>query len=305
MKLVARIAILATFLCNQKCIAHPFFHKQRPSGAALAPPKRRALESISSIRGGDLGPIKAETLAKTYAVGAAMDTTCFSFEPRRALSAMGVTIESDSSSEFLLRDIGFHAMTATIACGLSLWTNLSTEAILGRALCARLAFYALALFTGSSGKTGPPTGTNLVLSGAGVAAAVFSLLTGKGDPLMAARVVSALYLAHGALLRLCPGYTFKIFSGYDIVAYGDTEDELAMTMFSFVGDYKIVVQLLVFLLASGTDPTKAIGYSSLASVFFMLDALFGFKLQTVLDFHWSWVVATLAFLAALAGGILI
>ena len=160
--------------------------------------------AILNLRGGDLGPISADALAKTFGVLAIGDALSGAIKPSEVWEKLGVSLEKGSKGEhYLGHGLASSAASLAVTSLLTLFGKTSTEEAIAFGFLSRAVFMSEMLLTGKYKDLGVPQVPhmliNLILLGT-----AFSLLSGQGDYMAAAKLISIVLCGHGALLFLNP-----------------------------------------------------------------------------------------------------
>jgi hypothetical protein len=246
--------------------------------------------TIMKLRGGDLGPIDGDILAKTFGVLAAGDALAGTVQPAKAWEMFGVTIEPGSKGEhYLGHGMASSATSLAVTSLLALTGKASVNEAIGYGILARCAYLTEALLTGKHKELGIPTMPHVVMYLVLLGTA-FGLLSGNADYENAGKVVSLLLAGHGALLFLNPRID---------------DDDKTKQMARFDGGYMFISSFYSALLAFGVEPVAAMGYAAVACVplffslldLFEVDELFGLS-------PGSWMAALAVFCGVSAFGML-
>lgn len=196
---------LASPLCSaikapvSPCTRTPFV--SRKDTAVSSNTSRSA---VLDLRGGDLGPISGDALAKTFGVLAVGDALSGAIKPAEVWGKLGVSVEPGSKSEhYLGHGLASSAASLAVTSLLTLFGKTSTEEAIAFGFLTRAVFMSEMLLTGKYQQLGVPQVPHmliyLILLGTS-----FSLLSGQGDYMAAAKLISVVLCGHGALLFLNP-----------------------------------------------------------------------------------------------------
>lgn len=170
----------------------------------FAIPKKSTQESILNLRGGDLGPISSNTLAKTWAVLAAGDALSGTINPVVVWEKFGVAVEPGSKGEhYLGHGLGSSAATLAVTAYLATSGKTSVNEAIGFGLLTRCAYMTEMLLMGKYTQLDVPTVPHVTIYVILLATA-FGLLSGNSDYAALAKVVSIVLAGHGGLLFLNP-----------------------------------------------------------------------------------------------------
>jgi hypothetical protein len=154
--------------------------------------------------GGGLGPVSADTLAKTFGILAVGDAVAGAVKPVEVWDKFGITIEPLSKGEhFLGHGFASSASALAVTSLLALFGKASTEEAIAYGFLTRGAFMTEMLLNGKCKELGMPSIPYLTLYLI-LLATSFSLLSGNGEPMVPAKILSILLAGHGALLYLNP-----------------------------------------------------------------------------------------------------
>eukprot|EP00567_Pseudictyota_dubia_P014488 CAMPEP_0197446520 /NCGR_PEP_ID=MMETSP1175-20131217/11453_1 /TAXON_ID=1003142 /ORGANISM="Triceratium dubium, Strain CCMP147" /LENGTH=283 /DNA_ID=CAMNT_0042977653 /DNA_START=85 /DNA_END=936 /DNA_ORIENTATION=+ len=243
-----------------------------------------------SVRGGDLGPISAGELAKTFGVLAIGDAVSGAVAPVEVWEKIGVNIEKGSKGEhYLGHGMAASALSLSVMSLLALFEKCSTQEAIAYGFLTRGAFMTEMLLNGKYKELGVPSAPHLAIYLA-ILATSFALLSGKFEPMNAAKIISVLLSGHGALLFLNPR---------------TNDDDKTKKMAKIDGGYMFISSVFAAFLAFGVDPVRAMGFTSIACLPLMLsvfdlisaDEIFGLSPST-------WLVALFVFIGASAYGML-
>ena len=163
-----------------------------------------AKDSALKLRGGDLGPISSENLAKTFGTLAIGDALFGTIKPIDVWRKFGVTIEPGSKGEhFLGHGMAASAASLAVTSLLALSGTTSTKEAIGYGFLARCAYMTEMLLTNKYEDLGVPVLPHIVvylllLTTSG------GLIGGAADGGTMAKVMSLLLAGHGALLFANP-----------------------------------------------------------------------------------------------------
>ena len=176
--------------------------------ASISPRTRSATflsDSALLVRGGDLGPISGEALAKTFgvlaigdAIGGSVSSTAEVYEK------FHITVVPGSNGEhYLGHGIASSASQLAVTSLLALTGTTSVEEAVGFGMLARSAYMTEMLLTGKYKDLGVPTVPHLLVYMLLLGTA-FGLLSGSSDGVTLAKIVSVILAGHGSLLFLNP-----------------------------------------------------------------------------------------------------
>lgn len=179
----------------------PFVSRKDTAVSSTTSTSRSAL---LDLRGGDLGPISGDALAKTFGVLAVGDALSGAIKPAEVWGKLGVSVEPGSKSEhYLGHGLASSAASLAVTSLLTLFGKTSTEEAIAFGFLTRAVFMSEMLLTGKYQQLGVPQVPHmliyLILLGTS-----FSLLSGQGDYMAAAKLISVVLCGHGALLFLNP-----------------------------------------------------------------------------------------------------
>lgn len=156
------------------------------------------------VRGGDLGPISGEALAKTFGVLAIGDAIGGTVSTAEIYEKFHITILPGSNGEhYLGHGIASSASQLAVTSLLALTGTTSVEEAVGFGLLARSAYMTEMLLSGKYKKLGVPTVPHVLMYTLLLGAA-FGLLSGSTDGVTLAKIVSVILAGHGSLLFLNP-----------------------------------------------------------------------------------------------------
>ncbi|KAL9179123.1 hypothetical protein ACHAXT_000165 [Thalassiosira profunda] len=210
----------ALLLAALAALAAPAAAFLKPSGKGKS---HSAAAAALNLRGGDLGPISGDALAKTFGVLAVGDALAGTVHPADVWDKFGVTVEKGSKGEFYLG----HGL-ATSAAAL--------------AVTSLLALSGTTTYEEMGVPVTPHVVIFLVLLGTAV-----GMISGGSDYGALAKVVSLLLAGHGGLF---------------LVRQTDEDDD-TKKMAKVDGGYMFVSSLFSALLAFGADPVWAMGCTAL------------------------------------------
>jgi hypothetical protein len=221
------------------------FHPSSHGTAFLSDANKLALQ----IRGGDLGPVSGDTLAKTFGVLAIGDALGGTIKTAELYEKFHITVEPGSSGEhYLGHGIASSAASLAVTSLLALTGKTSTEEAIGFGMLARSAYLSEMLLTGKYKKLGVPSVPHVIIFLILLVTAFGLLNGGNSDYVALAKVISVVLAGHGALLFLNPRID---------------EDDNTKQMAKVDGGYMFVSSLFSALLAFGVDPVKAMGYAAI------------------------------------------
>jgi len=207
-----------------------------------------AQKSALLVRGGDLGPVSGEALAKTFGVLAIGDAIGGTVRTAELYDKFHITVLPGSNGEhYMGHGIASSAASLAVTSLLALTGTTSVEEAVGFGMLARSAYMTEMLLTGKYKELGVPTVPHVIVYLLLLATA-FGLLSGNADGVTLAKVVSVILAGHGGLLCLNPRID---------------EDDDTKQMAKVDGGYMFVSSLYSALLAFGVDPVKAMGYAAI------------------------------------------
>lgn len=255
-----------------------------------------SLKRALDVRGGDLGPIDSKTLAQTFCILASCDALCGALAPVTSMAWAGVEISSGSLEEHYLHGLAASAATTAVSTYLAT-TGMAVEKAIGYGFIARLCSISFMILTNKYHELG----MNNAMFGsmyAVLVATIFSLFTGKGDPMGLTKLVSLLLAVHGVSLYLLPDMFMKA----GVVPL----DPTAVTMASIDGAYMFVSSVVTGLLANGVDPEKVSGYAALCFLPVLIKVRDVISVEAYLGISTGlWMVAIAVLLGAIATGTVI
>eukprot|EP00984_Skeletonema_dohrnii_P006230 scaffold2239_cov114-Skeletonema_dohrnii-CCMP3373.AAC.11 len=207
-----------------------------------------AHKSALLVRGGDLGPVSGEALAKTFGVLAIGDAIGGTVKTAELYDKFHITVLPGSNGEhYMGHGIASSAASLAVTSLLALTGTTSVEEAVGFGILARSAYMTEMLLTGKYKELGVPTVPHVIVYLLLLGTA-FGLLSGNADGVTLAKVVSVILAGHGGLLCLNPRID---------------EDDDTKQMAQVDGGYMFVSSLFSALLAFGVDPVKAMGYAAI------------------------------------------
>lgn len=190
----------------------------------------------------------------------------------------GIDIEEETMSTYLLRAIGAISIGAGVNVFLAIIGNLPAERAMGYALLPRLLLVLKSFLTGTFDKLGMQK-RFLSFNTVVMCWSTFSLLTGMGNPLVAAKVFSSMAMLKAAFLILRTEAASKKYFGVDV---GGDEKEKARALCRALGNELLTSAFLMSSLAFGMKPTNAAGYTSILWTVLLLDMGFVSKTWKVM-----------------------
>ncbi|KAK1747570.1 hypothetical protein QTG54_001533 [Skeletonema marinoi] len=207
-----------------------------------------AQKSALLVRGGDLGPISGEALAKTFGVLAIGDAIGGTVRTAELYDKFHITVLPGSNGEhYMGHGIASSAASLAVTSLLALTGTTSVEEAVGFGMLARSAYMTEMLLTGKYKELGVPAVPHVIVYLLLLGTA-FGLLSGNADGVTLAKVVSVILAGHGGLLCLNPRID---------------EDDDTKQMAKVDGGYMFVSSLYSAILAFGVDPVKAMGYAAI------------------------------------------
>lgn len=156
------------------------------------------------VRGGDLGPISGEALAKTFGVLAIGDAIGGTVSTAEIYEKFHITVLPGSNGEhYLGHGIASSASQLAVTSLLALTGTTSVEEAVGFGMLARGAYMTEMLLSGKYKELGVPTSPHVLMYTLLLGAA-FGLLSGSSDGITLAKIVSVILAGHGSLLFLKP-----------------------------------------------------------------------------------------------------
>ncbi len=156
------------------------------------------------VRGGDLGPISGEALAKTFGVLAIGDAIGGTVSTAEIYEKFHIIVLPGSNGEhYLGHGIASSASQLGVTALLALTGTTSVEEAVGFGMLARSAYMTEMLLSGKYKELGAPTVPHVLMYTLLLGAA-FGLLSGSADGVTLAKIVSVILAGHGSLLFLNP-----------------------------------------------------------------------------------------------------
>lgn len=229
--------------------------KSLTPSAMLLIPRGGSVSSIPTLASGIDG---TTLLALAASVLFLANGLLFGLAPSLGASLFGVDLEDDAFSRYLLGAIGAVAIGHGINILLASVSGLSPQRAIGFGLLARLTFlaksFALNTYEKMNAKTGFMSVNTAVMSWT-----TFSLLTGAGNPFLAAKVFSTMSLLKAFMLLMTPTKGATKMFGLD----ASTENMVKpRTLCQILGEHLAVSGVLMEALAFGVEPLRAVGLSS-------------------------------------------
>lgn len=163
-----------------------------------------AKKSALLLRGGNLGPISGEALAKTFGVLALGDALAGTVKTAEVYEKFHITVVPGSNGEhYLGHGVASSAASLAVTSLLALTGKTSIEEAIGFGMLARSAFMTEMLLTGKYKQLGVPTAPHVVVY-LFLLGTAFRLLNANSDSVTLAKVVSVILAGHGGLLFLNP-----------------------------------------------------------------------------------------------------
>ena len=179
-----------------------------------------AQKSALLVRGGDLGPVSGEALAKTFGVLAIGDAIGGTVKTVELYEKFHITVLPGSNGEhYMGHGIASSAASLAVTSLLALTGTTSVEEAVGFGMLARSAYMTEMLLTGKYKELGVPTVPNVIVYLLLLGTA-FGLLSGNADGVTLAKVVSVILAGHGGLLCLNPRIDGKLRSSSFQSCYG-------------------------------------------------------------------------------------
>lgn len=262
---------------------------------------RSHVKTALKLRGGDLGRISGDDLAKSFSVLASCDAIGGLLCPRASMKMVGVDIASGSISETCLTALGASAATISISGFLAVTGKTSVNEAVGYGLGARLAVATYLIATGKHTDLGVPkpmVGTMWAL----LTYTVWALFQGRDEGVPLAQVVSLMIASIGYCMWSKPECVVEKAKK----AGGTTTkgaDSTAVAMAGLNGGYMIASGLTTALLVSGNDPAKTVGYVALSYIPTIMKYADAFKIEEFAGIDVSvWGLAIMAALLSVFAG---
>ena len=220
MKVIATTLLAAA--ASLPLATHAVISHARTSTPFLSQKSKQARGTtfLNVPRGGDLGPIKGSTLAKTFGVLAIGDGLAGTLAPVEVWDKFGIKIERGSKGEhYLGHGLASSATSLAVTSLLALTGKTSAEAAIGYGFLARCAYMTDSLLTGTYKELGVPTVPHVVIYLILLGTA-FGLISGNANYVDLAKVVSLLLAGHGGLLLVNPRTDGKFGIRYIVYTYG-------------------------------------------------------------------------------------
>ena len=199
MKIISLLLLTLTASYPAKAIPY------RPSSthAFISKKKFSSKDTLIKLRGGDLGPISSDALAKTFGVLAG-DAVAGTVAPIEVWDKFGIKVEPKSKGEhYLGHGIGSSASSLAVTSLLASTGTTSTEEAIGYGILTRCAYMTEMLLTNKYKELGVPTTPHITIYLILLVAA-FGLVSDNSDYVGLAKVVSIVLAGHGGLLFLNP-----------------------------------------------------------------------------------------------------
>ena len=174
-----------------------------PAPFALKKTKSVPKERILNIRGGDLGPISSNTVAKTFSVLAAGDAIAGTIAPVEVWKRCGIEIEPGKGHHYLGHGLGSSAATLAVTGYLATSGKTSVNEAIAFGILTRCAYMTEMLLCGKYTELDVPV-TPHILIYVFLLVTAYGLLSGDSGYDALAKVVSIVLAGHGALLFLNP-----------------------------------------------------------------------------------------------------
>jgi len=221
--------------------------------------------SFLSIRGGDLGPVKSDSLGQIFTILPSLDAVTGTFAPISSVSKMGIEIDKGSMDEVLVQAVGAHAAGVAVTNYLATTGKTSINEAIGYGLLARIILMIkIALTHSELVKTFNLFPTVLVL---GVSSTItYGLISGNLDASLCGKVVASLLALGGVTCFTSPDFIAKKIMNIDLTEKGDN----TRWFFKSVAMYAIAGSLQIGLYLNSIKPEQSVGYLSLYFIPFVL-----------------------------------
>lgn len=198
------IAALLLSFASPQAIQANFFATRTLASFVPQENKSYAQDSILNLRGGDLGPISSNTIAKTFSVLAVGDALAGTLKPIDIWGKFGVELEPGSKGEhYLGHGLGSSAASLAVTGFLATSGKISVNEAIAYGILTRCAYMTEMLLSGKYTELDVPTTPHVVIYLVLLVTA-FGLLSGNSGYDALAKVVSVVLAGHGALLFLNP-----------------------------------------------------------------------------------------------------
>ena len=174
-----------------------------PAPFALKKNKSVPKDHILNIRGGDLGSISSNNLAKTFAVLAAGDAIAGTIAPVEVWKRCGIELEPGKGQHYLGHGLGSSAATLAVTGYLATSGKTSINEAIAYGILTRCAYMTEMLLCGKYTELDVPV-TPHILIYVFLLVTAYGLLSGDSGYDALAKVVSVVLAGHGALLFLNP-----------------------------------------------------------------------------------------------------
>eukprot|EP01083_Nonionella_stella_P065164 170502_1 len=252
MKIISLLLLAAAACPLVKAIPY------HPSSTHAFTFKKSTKDTLLKLRGGDLGPISSDALAKTFGVLAIGDAVAGTVAPIEVWDKFGIKVEPGSKGEhYLGHGIGSSASSLAVTSLLALTEITSIEEAIGYGILTRCAYMTEMLLTNKYKELGVPTTPHITIYLILLAAA-FGLVSGNSDYVGLAKVVSIVLAGHGGLLFLNPRID---------------DDERTKKMAKVDGGYMFISSFYTALLSFGVDPIASMGYTAIFCIPLFLSVL--------------------------------
>lgn len=275
--------------CGQAAVSHSFgvrngqrsVHWRRqvlPLSTSVHPSLRtrtnNTAHAVAMLRGGGgavASYVSLTLLAKIFSALTALKGSALVVAPKTVgRKVFGVDAGEETFPVYLVQAIGAIAVGIGINLSLAVLGKVSVQQAMGFGLLPRLLFVLKSFLLGTFDELGFKkrflSVNTLVMSWC-----IFSLLTGKGSPVVAAKVFSSMALLKAVFLILRPANASENFFGVDVGAEG-MEKEKALCR--SLGVSLSVSAVLMGALAFDIEPVKAAGYASLVWSLLLFDHAF-------------------------------
>jgi len=182
----------------------------------------------------------------------------FGVAPSFGARLFGIDVEDDVFSRYLLEAIGAVALGHGISMLLASISRISPQRAIGFGMLVRVAFLAKSFLLHTYAKMGAKTGflsTNTAI----MSWTTFSLLTGAGNPFLAAKVFSTMALSKASFLLMRPNKAATKFFGMDISEEANAKSH---ALNQILGEHLAISAVFMEALAFGFEPARAVGLSS-------------------------------------------
>lgn len=176
-------------------------------------------KSALRLRGGNLGPISGEALAKTFGILALGDAIAGTVKTAEVYEKFHIAVVPGSNGEhYLGHGVASSAASLAVTSLLALTGTTSIEEAIGFGMLTRSAFMTEILLTGKYKQLGVPTAPHIVVY-LFLLVTAFGLLNSNSDCVTLAKVVFVILAGHGGLLFLNPRINGKLPCIIDLSVY--------------------------------------------------------------------------------------